>query len=198
MKTRTNEELNAIIHKWMKAAEPPQPEILLLNIGDGRSYLKDERPPNYCGDLNAVHEVERKLKPSEGWEYAELLVKMIRDQETIMPYYEQTWLVANTTARQRAEALASVIEGAKCSQKHECQCGGIDHPHTIGKAGCFRYMTEAPIPAGKHPELGCDTWKMPNEDGAITDFTLRQQRGYHQHECGCWSRSDGSFNSVEA
>lgn len=188
MKTRTSEELNAIIHKWMKADEPPQPEILLLNTGDGRSYLKDERPPNYCGDLNAIHEAEGKLQIEKIWLMTAILAEVV----------DPGFPIAYATALQRAEALVRVIKGgAKCSQKHECQCGGIDHPHTIGKAGCFRYMTEAPIPAGKHPELGCDTWKMPDEDGAITDFTLRQQRGYHQHECGCWSRSDGSFNSVE-
>jgi hypothetical protein len=190
MKTRTDEELNAIIHKWMKADEPPQPEILLLNTGNGRSYLKDERPPNYCGDLNAVHEAENQIfELQQAWEN---YVRHITD--TCVEPAD----ALHATARQRADALARVIEGVKCSQKHECQCGGIDHPHTISETGCFRYMTESPILAGKHPELGCDTWKMPDEDGAITDFTLRQQRGYHQHECGCWSRSEGSFNSVDA
>lgn len=88
---------------------------------------------------------------------------------------------------------------ARCADNHMCACGGKGSLHVIGADGCFREMTASPTPAGKHAELGCDTWIMPDEDGAITDFTLRQQRGYHRYECGCWSKSSaGSSNSIDA
>jgi hypothetical protein len=40
-----------------------------------------------------------------------------------------------------------------------------------------------------------DRWLVDGVD--ITGYTLREQRGYHQHPCGCWSRSPGSSNSVD-
>ena len=63
---------------------------------------------------------------------------------------------------------------------HTCYCGtGNSVPHQIGRGGCVRFMTETP-----------DLRK-------ATLFTYIQQRGYHQHPCGCWSRYDESNNSVE-
>lgn len=64
---------------------------------------------------------------------------------------------------------------------HKCYCGTGKHtPHEIGKDGCVRYMTDAP-----------DFQK-------ATLFTYTQQRGYHKHPCGCWSRFDGDGNSIDA
>jgi hypothetical protein len=74
---------------------------------------------------------------------------------------------------------------------HSCHCGtGNNEPHEISKDGCVRLMEESPVklPDGK--------WLVHGH--AITDFTLRQQRGYHRHTCGCWSRSPESTNSIEA
>jgi hypothetical protein len=63
---------------------------------------------------------------------------------------------------------------------HTCYCGtGDSVPHQTGKDGCVRFMTEPP-----------DLQK-------ATLFTYIQQRGYHQHPCGCWSRHAESDNSVE-
>lgn len=63
---------------------------------------------------------------------------------------------------------------------HDCYCDcGKKTPHIIGEDGCQRVMTEPP-----------DYTK-------ATEFTYREQRGYHQHECGCWSRSPDSTNSSE-
>lgn len=78
-----------------------------------------------------------------------------------------------------------------CKSKHICYCGTADHtPHEIGQDGCVRRMEEPPI----NMENGY--WRVGMHD--ITDFTLRQQRGYHQHECGCWSSWKDSVNSIEA
>lgn len=114
MKTRTDAELNAIIHRWIKADEPPQPEILLLNTGDGRSYLKDERPPNYCGDLNAIQQAERHLITDEtATDWVAHVVNIAHPALGWMNAGRITAcnVVLNATARQRAEALVRVIEG---------------------------------------------------------------------------------------
>lgn len=74
---------------------------------------------------------------------------------------------------------------------HICHCGGEAAAHQTGTGHCLRYMTIPPkqAPYGRWIVEGDET---------ITDFTLRQQRGYHQHPCGCWSRSIGSENSIAA
>lgn len=75
-------------------------------------------------------------------------------------------------------------------QKHDhiCHCGtGEPNPHETGTGGCVRYMTVAPVRVGEN-------WLVDGHE--VTDFTLHQQRGYHQHPCGCWSCSPGSSNSL--
>jgi len=83
----------------------------------------------------------------------------------------------------------------ECKEKHMCYCGmASTTPHRISEDGCERYMTESPVPAPDDPKLG-KSWYV---DGyVINDYILTQQRGYHQHECGCWSRWEGSINSLE-
>ena len=77
----------------------------------------------------------------------------------------------------------------KGMHNHECFCGtSRKRRHIISENGCKRFMTLSPIKHG-------DRWFV---DGSYcTDYALRQQRGYHQHECGCWSRWEGSMNSLE-
>lgn len=80
---------------------------------------------------------------------------------------------------------------------HACNCGTATHtPHEIATYGCVRTMTEAPKPAGLHDWLKCQMWEVDGH--IITDTSLREQRGYWQHPCACWSRSPGSTNSIEA
>lgn len=72
----------------------------------------------------------------------------------------------------------------KC--KHLCYCGtGSTTPHVVGEGGCVRFLTKAPVPDG-------DGWVVDGHH--ITNYTLKHQRGYHQYECGCWSRWPGSTN----
>lgn len=79
-----------------------------------------------------------------------------------------------------------------------CHCGTATHaPHETGTHGCKRFVVEPPKLVGKHPELGCDMWDT-GDGQPITDYTLRQQRGYHQHEDGTWTRWAGSENSISA
>lgn len=73
---------------------------------------------------------------------------------------------------------------------HSCHCGTASRaPHETGTLGCVRFITESPV------HVPPDRWLV--DGGEITDFTLRQQRGYHRHPCGCWSRWPGSSNSIE-
>lgn len=75
--------------------------------------------------------------------------------------------------------------------EHSCGCGYVT-PHNVGEGGCLREFAIAPV------ELNNDWWQVEGK-GAITGFSLRDQRGYHQHSCGCWSRSKGgSTNSIDA
>lgn len=65
---------------------------------------------------------------------------------------------------------------------HSCYCGcGFETPHLIGTRGCLRFMTNP-------PEL---------KPGETLDYPYKQQRGYHQHPCGCWSRWPSSLNSLK-
>ena len=73
---------------------------------------------------------------------------------------------------------------------HTCHCGGLSHEHQTGDRGCFRIMV---IPPDK---LEGDRWHVGGK--IITGYSLREQRGYHQHTCGCWSRHEGSDNSISA
>ena len=71
---------------------------------------------------------------------------------------------------------------------HTCHCGtGKTEPHKTGTEGCVRFMVEPPVQY-------TDGWLVDGQ--MITDYTLRDQRGYHQHPCGCWSRWPGSTNSL--
>ena len=78
-----------------------------------------------------------------------------------------------------------------------CHCGGVSRPHETGSSGCYRFVVDKkydPQPFGKDPDTGFDMWVV--EGALITDYTLRHQRGYHQHECGQWTRHHGSTNSI--
>ena len=73
--------------------------------------------------------------------------------------------------------------------KNKCWCGtATKTPHEIAHNGCVRYLVTAPTRSGAG-------WIV---DGRrVTNFTLRQQRGYAQHlPSGDWSRSPGSHNSL--
>jgi hypothetical protein len=59
-------------------------------------YIGNEFIPNYCLDLNAMHEAEKVLRGAEWDTYVDLLA--------------DTWIqVAHATARQRAEAFLRTI-----------------------------------------------------------------------------------------
>jgi len=80
-----------------------------------------------------------------------------------------------------------------CDHAHICGCGTASQsPHLIGELGCVRFMVKAPRPVS----CADDRWIVDGQN--VTGYTLRDQRGYYQHPCGCWSRSPGSTNSIDA
>ena len=76
-----------------------------------------------------------------------------------------------------------------------CNCGGVDGAHSVGDVNCMREKCVKP-----RKKSCSDRWIIHGENGSITDFTLRQQRGYVQHDCGNWSRPNDceSVNSISA
>lgn len=62
-------------------------------------------------------------------------------------------------------------------------------------AGCLRRMMPAPVQS-LNTHLGVPMWVVDGHE--ITDYTLRFQRLYSQHPCGCWSAITGSENSIKA
>ena len=89
---------------------------------------------------------------------------------------------------------------ADMKHNHTCHCGiATETPHQTGTKGCPRFLTEAPMPAPRDEELRCEMWWVDDDyqhRGPVTDTTLKRQRGYKQHPCGCWSRSPGSTISL--
>ena len=75
----------------------------------------------------------------------------------------------------------------------ECNCGGVKKAHPVEEMGCLRERVFC-IPRKISYEK--DRWFVDGH--TITGTTLRNQRMYHQHTCGNWSRPTGdiSENSI--
>jgi hypothetical protein len=88
------------------------------------------------------------------------------------------------------DIVADIVRFLKTDHDHTCGCGTSqsDHGHTTSHLGCVRSMVDAPT------ALEHDMWLV--NGNVISDYTLKQQRGYHQHPCGCWSSHGGSSNSI--
>lgn len=78
--------------------------------------------------------------------------------------------------------------------KCKCYCGTATHaPHAIGKSGCQREITASPDKFGTDPDTDSPMWLVDGQ--IITEYTLKFQRGYFEHTCGCWSRFGSDDNS---
>lgn len=82
-----------------------------------------------------------------------------------------------------------------------CHCGGgARTPHSVGVDKCFRYHVT------DHSELPRN-FRIDDRGflildvgtNTITDYTLKQQRGYSEDKCGNWTRpkSKDSVNSLQ-
>lgn len=57
-------------------------------------------------------------------------------------------------------------------------------------------MVDTPTLVTQNIDPDANRWLV--EGSEITEFSMKQQRGYHRHPCGCWSRWPGSSNSIDA
>jgi len=72
-------------------------------------YIGHEFLPDYCNDLNAMHEAEQTLKRM-GQEYAQNLLEIVsRDAGIGAQYAHGSFAHLKATARQRAEAFLRTL-----------------------------------------------------------------------------------------
>ena len=55
---------------------------------------------------------------------------------------------------------------------------------------------EEPVKEHWNTTLNCQMWRIKGTSDIITDFSLTQQRMYHQHENGEWSRPKDHSSST--
>lgn len=119
-------------------------------------------------EIRESAKVQQELSKKTNYEIDDLLLMMWAEMNCMTP---QAVLIEEAIAR---------LGGA--NHDHSCHCGTAQtSPHQTGTDGCLRYMCDPPEP--KPPET--------------LDYPYKQQRGYRQHPCGCWSRWPGSENSLK-
>ena len=100
---RTNEELNRIIAEWCGWI-----------YVDGWHHMlhpnPNDEPPNYCTDLNAIHEAENKWCDTDLAynKYSDTLFSAHWENQIKL---KKPWRWITATARERSEALVKMIEG---------------------------------------------------------------------------------------
>jgi hypothetical protein len=91
----TNEQINAAIAEvcgWENVCQHPKnPNVW---VGKHAGWLQEV--PDYCGDLNAMHEAEKTLTSAQLLDYVALL-------------FDATYEAVLATARQRAEAFLRTL-----------------------------------------------------------------------------------------
>lgn len=94
----TNEQINTSIAEacgWEDVDACTCPEICLIGLSPHGNYM---HVPNYCADLNAMHEVEEALKGVQFAAYAAILGDV-----------DGSLFGIRATARQRAEAFLRTL-----------------------------------------------------------------------------------------
>jgi hypothetical protein len=95
----TDEQIDAAIAEacgWTEIGKCENGGFRLRGFPPNRYEAHRKPIPNYCADLNAMHEAERVLRNGEWDTYVDLLA--------------DTWIeVAHATARQRAEAFLRTL-----------------------------------------------------------------------------------------
>lgn len=118
---RTDDELNKVIAEWCGWKWEPHASGICLRDPSGsivnNNYAEDWRLPNYCCDLNAVHEAEKKVPDAKQMLYARHLLELSTGCGDNMPCGflngATLWVAVHSMPRQRAEALVRVIETTK-------------------------------------------------------------------------------------
>lgn len=103
----SDEQINAAIAKacgWTEIGECENGGFRMRGFPPDKYEAHRKPIPNYCTDLNAMHEAEKTLRNGEWDTYVDLLA--------------DTWIqVAHATARQRAEAFLRTIGKWEEAQK---------------------------------------------------------------------------------
>lgn len=95
----TNEQINKVIAETCGWIERPTCTDFL-----GNPLL----PPDYCNDLNAMHEAEKRLSEKQKRTFAFMLAQVLDTSPTVD--LDDQFLNIHATARQRAEAFLKTIE----------------------------------------------------------------------------------------
>lgn len=79
------------------------------HVSEPYSHILTGDLPNYCNDLNAMHEAEKVLTHEQQIDYSRHIGKMVTSH---LPASRAAWMdygLINATARQRAEAFLRTI-----------------------------------------------------------------------------------------
>jgi len=94
----TNEQINKVIAETCGWIERPTCTDFL-----GNPLL----PPDYCNDLNAMHEAEKRLSEKQTRTFAFMLAQVLETSPTVD--LDDQFLNIHATAIQRAEAFLKTI-----------------------------------------------------------------------------------------
>lgn len=104
----TDEQINATIAKELGWTQVEA--IHRSGRAPGATYVGREFIPDYCTDLNAMHEAEKVLDYEQAESFADIMYNLCADQnselENPMPW---RFSVCHATARQRAEAFLKTL-----------------------------------------------------------------------------------------
>jgi hypothetical protein len=104
--TRTDEELNRIIAGWM-GWKPSEGDLKAEEAWEQVTGNRPTtQPPDYCNDMNAMHEAVLKLSDDQIELYSDHVYS-----NRAFRFHSKAKALHTAGMRQRAEALVTVIEG---------------------------------------------------------------------------------------
>jgi len=100
----TDKQINQRIAEAFEWGQKP----VVNTDGKGRVWVTNY--PNYCGDLNAMHEAEKVLDYEQAQDFGDVMYNLCADenneQENPVPW---RFAIIHATARQRAEAFLRTL-----------------------------------------------------------------------------------------
>jgi hypothetical protein len=99
----TNEQINIAIAEACGWKLHPQDRWIVIPPNSPHSVQPLSTIPNYCNDLNAMHEAEKTLNSLQAAEYSRIVTSIAWQSE------QPSYAPITATARQRAEAFLETI-----------------------------------------------------------------------------------------
>jgi hypothetical protein len=112
----TNEQINIIIAEACGWQVHPKDRFIVIPPNSPHSVQPLFSIPNYCNDLNALHEAEKVLTEEQMAIYAWEIDKAFPPDQQDKIWFSRTYCFVHATAKQRAEAFLRTLgkwEGAK-------------------------------------------------------------------------------------